>query len=101
MSAHQLRHFGKPEVLKTVSTKNLLALLKPHGEFLARHGIGLPESPDEMLTVYPQALPGDASCTFENAETGETRSLRAAELERDGFPLDLPPRAGAIWFYYW
>ncbi len=52
MSAHQLRHLGQPEVLKTVSTENLLALLKPHGEFFARHGMALPDSPDGFEPDY-------------------------------------------------
>jgi hypothetical protein len=38
---------------------------------------------------------------FENAETGETRTISGEELIREGFTLALPARSGAIWFYRW
>jgi hypothetical protein len=37
--------------------------------------------------------------TFENPETGETRELTGAAVQRDGFTFALPKREGAVWFY--
>lgn len=62
-------------------------------------GIRLPAAPQESFTLQPQALDPATTYRFENGETGEIRELAGADLQRDGFTLTLPVRAGAIWFY--
>ena len=61
--------------------------------------IRLPAAPAESLRVYLQSLKADATYTFENAETGETRTHSGADLISRGFEVALPARSGAIWFY--
>jgi len=63
-------------------------------------GIRLPTAPEEALTVYPKGLVPEAVYRFENPETGETRELTGAAIQRDGFTFALPKRAGAVWFYH-
>jgi hypothetical protein len=36
---------------------------------------------------------------FENPETGQTVEKTGMALSKEGFILELPKRAGAIWFY--
>ena len=61
--------------------------------------IRLPAAPEETLAVFPQGLVPDAVYSFENPETGETRTLTGTALQQNGFAFALPKRAGAIWFY--
>jgi len=63
-------------------------------------GIRLPGCPEEQFTVHPQKICAEATYRLENAETGEIEELAGAALAREGFTLTLPPRSGAIWFYY-
>ena len=62
-------------------------------------GIRLPACPEETLTIHPQGIYPDATHSFENAETGETRDIPGRDLIDDGFTFALPARSGAIWFY--
>jgi hypothetical protein len=62
-------------------------------------GIRLPASQEETLTTHPQGVHADAMYSFENIETGETKSVSGSDLLRDGFTFELPPRSGAVWFY--
>ena len=62
-------------------------------------GIRLPACPQEAITITPRALEPDAVYLFENTQSGERRRLTGAELIREGFTIQLPPRSAAIWFY--
>jgi alpha-galactosidase len=62
-------------------------------------GIRLPACPQEKLVVRPEAIRSDGSYVFENPESGERRELSGTILLRDGFPMTLAKREGAIWFY--
>lgn len=62
-------------------------------------GIRLQAAPQESTTVHLQGIHADAQYTFENMESGETRDVAGAALQRDGFSFALPARSGAIWFY--
>ena len=64
-------------------------------------GIRLPACPEETITIHPKGIRPEATYFFENAETGETRTISGEELIREGFTLALPARSGAIWFYRW
>jgi hypothetical protein len=61
--------------------------------------IRLPAAPAETLTIYPRRLRPGATYLFENRESGETRTLDAEALIREGFRVALPARAGALWCY--
>lgn len=61
--------------------------------------IRLPAAPQEMLTIYPQAIDPTANYCFENLETGESVELAGSKLGEIGFTFALPARSGAIWFY--
>jgi alpha-galactosidase len=63
------------------------------------HAIRLPAAAAETLTIHPQGIHTDATYTFENPESGETRTVDGATLSRDGFTFALPPRSGALWLY--
>lgn len=58
--------------------------------------IRLPAAPEETLVVYPKGLVPDAVYRFENRETGETREMTGAVVQRDGFTFTLPKREGTI-----
>lgn len=62
-------------------------------------GIRLPAAPEATFTLHPKGLCPDRVYVFENAETGETQHVAGEDLIRNGFPLALPARSGAIWFY--
>jgi alpha-galactosidase len=62
-------------------------------------GIRFPASPDETITIHPQAIDPESMYVLENPETGETREMAGAALARDGFTFALPQRSGAVWFY--
>jgi hypothetical protein len=62
-------------------------------------GIRLPVAPEATLTVPLHSLRPEATYLFEEAETGETRTLTGAALAQAGFMFAVPPRAGSLWFY--
>ncbi len=61
--------------------------------------IRLQKAPNETFTGDLQALEAARVYVLENSETGETVESTGAELDRTGFTVALPIRAGAIWFY--
>jgi hypothetical protein len=62
-------------------------------------GLRLPAAPAETLTVELHGLLPGAIYEFEEAETGETRSLLAAADGRKAFTLAAPLRGATLWFY--
>lgn len=62
-------------------------------------GIRLPACPDDTLIVHPKGILPETVYRFENPETGQTAVKTAATLMDDGFAIEAPKRAGAIWFY--
>lgn len=61
--------------------------------------IRLPAAPQEHFSFYLQGVDPAANYRFEQAETGEIQEVSGPDLLRDGFPVTLPARSGAIWFY--
>ena len=99
MSVLSLRRFARAERLKSISTYHLVALLRPHAEFLARRGVALPaegESFDyDALAVVlaspaadtPEAL-AEALFLIDDVAHGPAAEMLLGDVERHGLHLN-------------
>ncbi|MCE5257725.1 MAG: alpha-galactosidase [Chloroflexi bacterium] len=61
--------------------------------------VRLQQAPAAEWVIRPRGLEPDARYIFEHAETGEVRALSGCEALQQGLKVELPQRAGVIWFY--
>lgn len=103
MTTPYLRHFAKPEVLRSLADQSFLALLKPHAEFFASQGILLCEGEEAFQPDYQRLaslfLSPDSGVPAELAEAlffiDSLATPDGMDLLLEAIPQVSPP------FYHW